>query len=182
MAAKHWIPEALRGLAESLAPVPHEINEIDWKARLSDNSARLAEHLMAFANPMTKPDTFDQIQIALLPHAGGCGHVGATLITGGVAGPEVWAAAHAVRFGLRSVVYHADGVRTDSHGKPGHWAPEQLKATAHTRDQQIADDLGISIKTVEAHRANIMEKLNANTVADLLKIALGATAAAAAKA
>ena len=43
-------------------------------------------------------------------------------------------------------------------------------------NKQIADDLGISIKTVEAHRANIMEKLNVNTVADLLRLALSRNA------
>ena len=50
MTTKHWIPVALASLTQSLRTVPHEINEIDWKARLSEKSARLAEHLMAFAN------------------------------------------------------------------------------------------------------------------------------------
>ncbi|NLA89529.1 MAG: response regulator transcription factor [Alcaligenaceae bacterium] len=39
-------------------------------------------------------------------------------------------------------------------------------------NKQIADDLSISIKTVEAHRANVMEKLEVSTVADLMKIVL----------
>ncbi|MEY3543645.1 MAG: hypothetical protein RIQ29_1053 [Pseudomonadota bacterium] len=39
-------------------------------------------------------------------------------------------------------------------------------------NKQIADDLDISIKTVEAHRANIMDKIEARTMADLMKTAL----------
>lgn len=40
----------LHCLEQSLSPVPHEVNELDWKASLSDQKDRLAEHLMAFAN------------------------------------------------------------------------------------------------------------------------------------
>ena len=50
MASKHWIASALLSLEESLSPVPHESNELDWKISLSDRKERLAEHLMAFAN------------------------------------------------------------------------------------------------------------------------------------
>lgn len=44
------------------------------------------------------------------------------------------------------------------------------RISAGRLNKQIADDLGISIKTVEAHRANVMEKLEANTVAELMHI------------
>jgi FixJ family two-component response regulator len=46
-------------------------------------------------------------------------------------------------------------------------------------NKQIADDLGISIKTVEAHRAHIMEKLEVNSVAELVQAALASKAATA---
>lgn len=49
-----------------------------------------------------------------------------------------------------------------------------LERIIHGRlNKQIADDLGISIKTVEAHRASIMDKTNSVTVADLMRVVMG---------
>lgn len=47
---KHWITQARSWLIASREPIPHEINELDWKCGLSENKERLAEHLIAFAN------------------------------------------------------------------------------------------------------------------------------------
>ena len=47
---KHWITQAVSWLHASREPVPHEINELDWKSALSSNKERLVEHLIAFAN------------------------------------------------------------------------------------------------------------------------------------
>jgi len=40
------------------------------------------------------------------------------------------------------------------------------------RNKDIANDLGLSRRTIEAHRANIMEKLDANTLSDVVRQAL----------
>jgi len=39
-------------------------------------------------------------------------------------------------------------------------------------NKQIADELGISIKTVEVHRSRVMEKMNANSIAELVRLTL----------
>jgi FixJ family two-component response regulator len=39
-------------------------------------------------------------------------------------------------------------------------------------NKQIADELSISIKTVEVHRSRVMEKMGANSVAELVQLAL----------
>lgn len=46
------------------------------------------------------------------------------------------------------------------------------RVVAGRLNKSIADDLGISIKTVEAHRARVMEKLQAKSLAELIQIAL----------
>ena len=47
---KHWIAQAISWLKASREPIPHEVNELDWKGGLSGNRERLIEHLIAFAN------------------------------------------------------------------------------------------------------------------------------------
>lgn len=50
MATKIWVARAVECLRESLEPVAHELNELDWKLGLSLQKDRLAQHLIAFAN------------------------------------------------------------------------------------------------------------------------------------
>ena len=47
---KVWLKNALELLTASLTPPRHELNELDWKAALSPDKKRLAEHLSALAN------------------------------------------------------------------------------------------------------------------------------------
>ena len=47
---KPWIETARKYLTASLSPVPHELNELDWKETLSQDNERTAQHLSAFAN------------------------------------------------------------------------------------------------------------------------------------
>jgi FixJ family two-component response regulator len=39
-------------------------------------------------------------------------------------------------------------------------------------NKQIAADLGISIKTVENHRAQVMEKMQASSLAELVRVTI----------
>ncbi|HYC35962.1 MAG TPA: response regulator [Usitatibacter sp.] len=48
------------------------------------------------------------------------------------------------------------------------------RVVAGKLNREVAEELDISIKTVEAHRAKIMEKLGAGSLAELVKIAGGA--------
>jgi DNA-binding NarL/FixJ family response regulator len=74
----------------------------------------------------------------------------------------------------------------DDYVRRGHAAPESLTASGGTaREREIfqlvaegesnkeaASTLGISVKTIEAHRANIMRKLHLRSVSDLVRYAI----------
>jgi len=45
-----WLEKARTLLEQTLHPIAHEINSLDWKQGVSPDSKRLAEHLSAFAN------------------------------------------------------------------------------------------------------------------------------------
>ena len=47
---------------------------------------------------------------------------------------------------------------------------DRIVAGKHNRE--IADELAISIKTVEVHRAHVMEKLGVSSIAELVQVAL----------
>ncbi|ATC64375.1 transcriptional regulator [Nibricoccus aquaticus] len=47
---KPWLLKAVSLLRVSLEPPRHELNELDWKAALSPDKARLTEHLSALSN------------------------------------------------------------------------------------------------------------------------------------
>ncbi len=47
---KNWIEKAHSFLNHSLHPIPHELNELDWKEGLSPDGKKVAKHLSAFAN------------------------------------------------------------------------------------------------------------------------------------
>jgi ATP-dependent DNA helicase RecG len=47
---KHWINQVGSRFKASREPIPHEVNELDWKSNLSEKSERLIEHLIAFSN------------------------------------------------------------------------------------------------------------------------------------
>lgn len=47
---KSWIQKARYLLDYSFNPVPHELNELDWKEDLSPKTDKLIQHLSAFAN------------------------------------------------------------------------------------------------------------------------------------
>jgi FixJ family two-component response regulator len=73
-----------------------------------------------------------------------------------------------------------------AHGIEGHCAAARLATLTQRerevmnlvvrglKNRQIAEALGISVKTVEAHRARAMEKMDVGSVAELVRATMSA--------
>jgi len=44
------VDKALKRLNESLANIPHELNDLDWKIDISSKGDKLAQHISAYSN------------------------------------------------------------------------------------------------------------------------------------
>lgn len=66
----------------------------------------------------------------------------------------------------------------DSRSRLDRLTPKERQILAHVvsgkTSKQIAERLGLSVSTIDNHRANLMKKLRAETAADLTRIALTA--------
>lgn len=80
---------------------------------------------------------------------------------------------------LRKTLSDQDRFEIEAKAKVGHLSPRELdvteKLTEGKSNKIMAFELGISVRTVEVHRANVMLKLQARSLADLIKIYLAAT-------
>lgn len=70
-----------------------------------------------------------------------------------------------------------EGVANGSHEEPQPILTEREKQVVRLvadglSSREIADELGLSVKTVDTHRANIMEKLGIHSSAELVKYAI----------
>lgn len=81
----------------------------------------------------------------------------------------------AIRAALANARNHAEGAVVDE--RLAKLSPRERQVLdlviASKPNKIIADILGISIKTVELHRANMMHKLAVRSVPELMKVALG---------
>ncbi len=72
----------------------------------------------------------------------------------------------------------AQAERAEIATRLAHLTPRELEVMEMVTDgksnKEIAQTLGVSAKTVEAHRARVMEKMQARSLADLVKMAVAA--------
>ncbi len=83
--------------------------------------------------------------------------------------------------GVKSVAYRAAKKRREVELPPRRKRPEALTSREQEilqliwsglKNKEIAQRLKISVKTVEAHRANMMKKVRVSNTAQLLKAAI----------